>query len=224
MTDTDRNLIVVPGLGDVYIHSLIGSENPYPEFPCIPPHTGYAQQIASIDRGNNMHGSLNQNFYFCTNVSDQPDYFVIWQGDDGSQIDDGQARIYPGAFTLISPFRDDDGVARCSLAAAALLYRCLRELDFIGIGYDPDDGCAGGNMHDYCETKLSNEQVAEILQSALDGRPFKFIDAKARPEPQPRRGRSLSPEQAKMFNELAKLKGQLRQKGHEAYERARKKN
>ena len=114
-----------------------------------------------------MHGSLNQNFYFCTNVSDQPDYFVIWQGDDGSQIDDGQARIYPGAFTLISPFRDDDGVARCSLAAAALLYRCLRELDFIGIGYDPDDGCAGGNMHDYCETKLSNEQVAEILQSGL---------------------------------------------------------
>ena len=123
MTDTDRSSVAVPSLGKVYIQSLIDSKNPFPDFPCIPPHTGYAQQIASIDRGSNMHGSLIQDFFFCTNASDDPDYFVLWLGEGSDQVDDGQARIYPGAFTDTSPFYDDNGVVQSSLAAAALLYR-----------------------------------------------------------------------------------------------------
>ena len=60
-------------------------------------------------------------------------------------------------------------------------------------------------MDDYNQTKLSNEQVAEILQSALDDKPFSVIDGSLL-APQPKRGHSLSPDQIEMHNELAKLR------------------
>jgi hypothetical protein len=177
MVGADRNLIAVSGLGDLQVFSSLGADNPFPDFPCVPPDTGNSEQIAGIDRGENMHGTLFQDFYFCTNESDDPSHYVLWLGEGGDQFDDGQARIYPGAFTDISPFYDDNGEANTSLAAAVLLYRCLREVVFSwgADHYDEDTICKGGKLYDYGQTKLSNEQVLVIFHCALQDEPFKFL-------------------------------------------------
>src|SRR5262245_53193044 len=71
-------------------------------FWCPPPHTARTQAVARIDRGENYHGPLFEEFYVVRDDPDDPELLVLWIAGTGSQDQDDQARLYPVAWARYS--------------------------------------------------------------------------------------------------------------------------
>ena len=110
MTSTIR--VVLNGNQTSLVYTLIDVEPPWtPPFPCQPPHTARDQMVAWLDRGENMHGSLAEDFYVVLDQPQDPSNFILWLGDNGSQNDDDRPRLAAVAYTprsdYLSEFEDD---------------------------------------------------------------------------------------------------------------------
>jgi hypothetical protein len=143
--------------------------DPFPDFVCIPPD---GEDVARINRGSNMHGTLIDSFYLgANNFPDDATYFVLWIGLDGSQFDDHQSRLLPAAYAEMEYFYDEDYGHQKRLAAAALLYVWVKS-NSSGEGiwdYNSDDEFTSGYL-------ISDKQLELIQKDALARNPFKFID------------------------------------------------
>lgn len=67
-------------------------------FPAAPPHAPFAPLLAHLDCGSNIHGSLSQYFYACTDNDFDQARLVLWSGSTGSQEDDDIGRLTPCAW------------------------------------------------------------------------------------------------------------------------------
>ena len=48
-------------------------------FPCWPPHTAWDKMVASLNRGENFHGNLIDEFYVTANMPDDAgSHLVLW--------------------------------------------------------------------------------------------------------------------------------------------------
>jgi hypothetical protein len=138
------------------------------QLACLAPDTARTRPIARIDRGDNFHGSLAEDYYLVLDDAFDPQNFVLWLGDSGSQDDDDQSRLYPVAYCL------HECVSSRKEAAVVLLYAWLRACVGAWEGhYEEDHESEGGDL-------LDDETVSEILSSAVIGRPHGTIEERKR--------------------------------------------
>lgn len=132
----------------------------------LPPHTARSQPVACIDRGDNVHGSLEESFYLVSNSSDEPSHFILWLADDGSQEEDDQARLTPVAWADCEDFWDEEeGEFKEDEAAVVLLYAWIKHAEESSSWY--------GEAEVGSETcTLDDEEIARIMELARSGKPL----------------------------------------------------
>jgi hypothetical protein len=124
--------------------------------------------VVSIDRGENYHGSLLEEFYLVQDDPHDPELLVLWCADTGSQHDDDQARLYPVAWARYGDFREEDREDLSQAAAAGLLYAYIRAAAEAWDGFYHEESTVVGP--DKCKTDL----FAEVFMDALSGKPFRL--------------------------------------------------
>lgn len=88
--------------GEVHVYSPMGlGPGRTVPFAASPPHTLRERMVACLDRGENVHGDLFEEFYVLTDDGYEPARYVLWSGASGSQCDDNRARLEPVAYLEI---------------------------------------------------------------------------------------------------------------------------
>ncbi|HUT49458.1 MAG TPA: hypothetical protein VM325_08970 [Alphaproteobacteria bacterium] len=131
-------LVEVGGIGRITVKSTVNSEEAqWPEIVCVPPHTAYSPKIVTLDRGENFHGALTEDFYACSGYGSDGEegwgtsrsesgYWTLWMGENGSQYDDDQARLFPVAFCLTEEVTRNHEIDERPIAPLVLLYGWIR--------------------------------------------------------------------------------------------------
>jgi hypothetical protein len=158
-----------------------------PPFPCWPPHTAWDKMVASLNRGENFHGNLTDEFYVTANMPDDAgSHLVLWMGDDGSQNNDDRPHLIAVAYAALDHFQhfweyddweygDNDRLASAVLLCAWI--RAAREAwgdDY----YETDTDCCGGEMPDgLVEELLRLACSKDALRLNRNGRPWAALRA-----------------------------------------------
>ncbi len=140
--------------------------HPPRRFWCPPPHTARSQRVVKIDRGENFHGSLVEEYYLIGDDSHSPNLFVLWLGTTGSQDDDDQARLNPVAWASYHAFCGEAGADR-ETALAVLLSAWVRAAAAAFDGYYQQDDVVTG------QNDAQTEWLTQVFLDALNRRPFR---------------------------------------------------
>jgi hypothetical protein len=123
----------------------------------------------SIDRGENYHGSLLEEFYLVIDNPADPVLVALWMADTGSQDDDDQARLWPVAWACYSDLWDEEAGGLSETAAAVLLYAYIgAAAEAWGEGYYTDDNEV------FCPDDQKTDLFAQIFTDALSGNPLRL--------------------------------------------------
>ena len=88
--------------------SVASDEADNPSFFYLPPHTALSTRITRIDRGENYYGSLAEDFYLATDQDSDRDKIILWIGDNGSQREGDQPRLWAAAWAEYGDFQDEE--------------------------------------------------------------------------------------------------------------------
>jgi hypothetical protein len=125
MNTTTFDIEIIPGKTIEATSNIDWSEGA-PPFYCLPPSTEHCKPVARLNWGENMYGSLTEDFYLVVDDPKNESAFVLWVGDDGSQNDDHAARLCPAAWCEAVDLPDMSAKDTKAFVAAALLYAWVR--------------------------------------------------------------------------------------------------
>lgn len=80
-------------------------------FPLEAPSTRRLEPVASIDRGDNYHGDLSEQFYLAPNTPVDPSAWVLWIAACDSQYADDVERVIPIAWCRNSGGPGEDWIS-----------------------------------------------------------------------------------------------------------------
>ncbi len=163
----------------VLVYTLIDADPEWtPPFPCWPPHTARDRMVASLNRGENFHGNLIEEFYVTANNSYDASHLVLWMGDDGSQNNDDRPHLIPVAYVDLDDFSVYDDLDQ--FASAVLLCAWIRAAQeaWGDDWYETDTDCCGGEMpDDLVEELLRLACSKDALRLNRNGRPWAALKA-----------------------------------------------
>jgi hypothetical protein len=157
----------------VYVLDEVG-EPPDTRFAGFPPHTFRMVPAAKACRGENFHGSLDEDLYVVLDDPSDPSRYVMWVGCNGSQVDDDVPRLVMVGWCDL-PNEDEEGPdyegwpTFLKPATEALLYGYLRfsapELRSID---EFDIQCSeGGVLTDECVNAMLAQAIQDVAEETI---------------------------------------------------------
>lgn len=134
-------------------------------FTGFPPNTARMARTATACKGENYHGSLDEDLYVTLDEPSDPSRYVMWAGDNGSQADDDAPRLRMVSSCDLPNWEEEEpeseGVSSfLKPATEALLYGYLRLEARFGSIDELEFRCSEGGV-------LTDESVDAVLAQAI---------------------------------------------------------
>jgi len=132
---------------------------------CAAPDPAHARRLARIDRGDNMLGSLIDDFYVAVDKPWAPTSLVLWVGIDPSQFVDRGCIVPVARIRLADMDNETPDHSSRRTAAAHLLYAWIRHATNIQEDYQIEQHVEGGDL-------LDTQAVRHVHERACRGLPL----------------------------------------------------